>query len=102
MNLISLHQACKQALRRSGFGDTALHVHLGLLIWLSLVVTIGRGDPASPWPVGLTLLIEAGNEVLDRARKGTWFPRETLLDFIHTGFWPVMVFVLVRYGVVLK
>ncbi len=95
MSLIALHQRTKNLLRRSAIGDTALHIHCGLAVWLVAVLLIGKG-PSSPWPVVVTFALECANELLDRLRKGVWLWRDTLLDIVHTMWWPVVLWLGAR------
>jgi len=96
--LLQFHQRTKNFLRRSGLGDAALHIHLGFVVWLGFVATLGHGNPGSTVALAALFAVEAANELMDRLRKGAWHARETAVDFVQTVIWPVMVYCLVQTG----
>eukprot|EP01037_Dinobryon_pediforme_P011230 gene11230-11314_t len=93
---IRLHQALKNGLRRSGLTDVVLHVHIGLAIWWVLACAIG--DAGSPFAVAGLCVAECLNEAMDRLRKGAWYWRETLPDFLHTMAWPTLICISIHSG----
>lgn len=80
----------------TGLADSLLHVHAGMLI-LTLTRVISGKRLSTPLPLVTVALCEAANEILDRLYYRSWRWHDTSLDIINTLFWPVVLFVGLRY-----
>lgn len=79
----------------TGYPDTILHIHAGMIIlFITRVVT--RRSLATPIPLLVVALAEAFNEVMDRLHFGSWRPADTANDVVNTLFWPTMLFLGLR------
>ncbi len=78
----------------SGQTDKFVHVQVGLIIWLIGAAITGR-RLGSFAPLGVVLLAEIGNEILDRFYAGNWNWPDTTGDAAATWAWPI-VLTLVR------
>lgn len=81
--------------RWAGLSDPELHVHLGLCVYLAVMI-LSRLSARSPWPLLATILVEAINEYLGMRFTGTWNWPDTRLDILYTLFWPILIFVAAR------
>ena len=84
-----------------GMSRDALHVHVGLALFL-LVVALLRSCPRRflyAWMV--VLIVQSINELLDLhdwyywTRSWNW--RKSLGDYVHTMLWPSILFGLARW-----
>ena len=73
-----------------------LHVHVGMVIWVTCVVV--AGDIGAWWPLAAVTAAELFNEVLDRLREGSWRVPDTIADIVNSVFWPFVLFTLARAG----
>jgi cell shape-determining protein MreD len=74
-----------------------LHIHLGLLAFLLLALTIGRRRLWAPLIV--VAVLEGANEAIDVARYWLsgwpWTPQPTIEDIVNTLLWPAILTVVV-------
>lgn len=80
----------------TGFPDTILHIHGGLLI-LVLARVISRRSLATFIPFSVVLVLELVNEVVDRINHGAWLWPDTLSDIGNTLFWPLVISLGTRF-----
>jgi hypothetical protein len=82
-----------------GISKDALHIHLGLLLFVGLVLVLRR-SPAHPLPWLLVLGFELANEVMDifHWHAGTWSFQigDSGKDLINTMLWPTVILLLAR------
>lgn len=76
----------------------ALHVHLGLAIFVVVALVFFRKRPASLWPWLAAFAAAVANEVMDIrghvALTGYWI--EGAKDIINTMLWPTIAWVVLR------
>lgn len=106
MNLLTeFHAAKLYVVEVTGLARDTLHLHFGLALML-IVALLFRRSLASPWPWLSVVLFAALGEYLDRrdslALGAPWSVAESVKDFLNTLFWPTMLVVLTKLGVVLK
>jgi hypothetical protein len=86
-----------------GISKDALHVHLGLLLFVAAVLVLRR-SPASLLPWLLVLALEIANELVDTFHwhQGRWsFDLvESAKDLINTMLWPTLMLLLARFSAV--
>lgn len=80
----------------TGFADSLLHVHAGMLILVASRLVTGK-RLSTPVPLMIVVLFEAANEILDRLHYGSWRWHDTALDVVNTLFWPTVLFLGLRY-----
>ena len=83
-----------------GLSKDALHVHLGLLVFL-LAIVIFRRSAASLVPWTCVLVLQLVNEAVDTFH---WHNgvldfdlRESLKDMVNTMLWPTLLLLLTRF-----
>ncbi len=78
----------------AGVDKTTLHIHAGLAIYL-LAASLLFVRRSLWWSLGLVVLLEAANEMLDGLRYWQegwpWTPWGTVSDIVHTVFWPLVL-----------
>lgn len=74
----------------TGFANTLLHVHGGMLILLVARIVSGR-SLGTFIPFSTVLVLELLNEGLDRINHGAWRWDDTILDLANTLFWPFVL-----------
>lgn len=90
------YAAIKGAIQNdTGFANTVLHIHGGLLILL-LARLVTRKPLGSFIPFGVVLVLELLNEVIDRANFGSWRWDDTISDVVNTLFWPFVLSLGIR------
>lgn len=77
--------------------DKFVHVQVGLAIWCLSAIVLKR-SLRSLLPLALCFLAEIGNELLDRRYSGSWNWPDTAGDALATWFWPVALFLLLRFN----
>nr|WP_302054153.1 hypothetical protein [Sphingomonas tagetis] len=81
----------KEALANySGFADTVLHIHAGLLILL-VARLVTRRSMGTFVPLLAVLGVELANETIDRINHGSWRWHDMLSDIGYTLFWPLVL-----------
>jgi hypothetical protein len=85
-----------------GLSRDALHVHLGLLVFLVAMVVFRR-SPGSIIPWGCVLVLELVNEFLDafhihRGSVEFFADLGAVRDVVNTMLWPTIVLLLSRVG----
>lgn len=80
----------------TGFPDTILHIHGGLLI-LVLARVISRRSLATFIPFAVVVALELLNEVIDRITHGSWRWSDTISDVCNTLFWPLVISLGTRF-----
>ena len=83
----------------ANISDRELHTHLGLLVF-ALVIIVLRRPMRSPWPWLAAVVVEGVNEYFDHLAYGSWRWPDTRIDIIFTLFWPTLLFVAARSGVI--
>ena len=83
------HSLTERILAASGMSDKILHVHLGLALFCLFTLLFPRRS--SWYPLLCVLLLELGNEVMDRLFFGTWRWSDTLPDAANTLVWPFLL-----------
>jgi len=81
-----------------GISKDALHIHLGLAIYLIVVVVFRR--PLASWVPWLALLgFEIVNEFTDIFHEGVmrFQVGDSLKDVLNTMFWPTVVLLAARW-----
>lgn len=96
--LNSLKTALSEAV---GLSKDALHVHLGLLIFLAAVLLLRTSLGSwTPWLV--LLLFELANEAVDLLHEHDGIRvtdlSETAKDIVNTMFWPTVVVLFTKLG----
>jgi hypothetical protein len=71
----------------------ALHIHLGLAIYVTAILVFRRG-PASPLPWLAVLAFELVNEALDLFHEVDL--SGAIVDIVNTMFWPTVALVAAR------
>jgi hypothetical protein len=84
--------------RATGLEDGALHIHVGMAIWVAGVAI--AGDVGALWPLAVAAVAELANEALDRWREGSWRIADTTMDVVNSLLWPLVLFCLARSGVI--
>ena len=79
----------------TGFANTVLHIHGGLLILLAARLITGR-QLGSFHPFLWVLALELANEAIDRFNHGAWRWNDTISDIAHTLFWPFVLSLAIR------
>jgi hypothetical protein len=86
-----------------GLSKDALHVHVGLALFLTMV-WLFRKTPRSLVPLLAVLGLAALGEVFDARDDfrslGHWRWQASLHDVLNTTFWPAVLWVLWRTGAV--
>jgi hypothetical protein len=86
----------KEALSKSvGLSHDALHVHVGLALFLLLALLLRRYRWGVPAALGVVLALELGNEVSDAFDWVRWTGAPNFIesgrDIASTMFWPVVL-----------
>ena len=99
-------QAAKlQLVQLSGLSRDALHIYVGMAVFLG-VVLIFRRPLRDPRPIAAVLLVAVGGELwdlIDRSRTAhppAW--DNSWHDLWNTLLWPSLLFLLARYTPVLR
>lgn len=87
---LAYHNLIEWIVAVTGFSDSTLHVHVGLLFFFGTWL-VTRRPLTSFLPLIAVLCAEIGNEVLDRAYIGSWVWPDTGWDAFHTLAWPVIL-----------
>jgi hypothetical protein len=89
----------------TGLTRDALHTYLGLAIFFATAFVLRR-SPSSWVPLlcvfGVALLNESIDYWDDLARLGHWRRHLALFDFFSVVFWPTVIMLMTRFGVVLR
>jgi hypothetical protein len=89
----------------TGLSKDALHVYLGIAVWLLAAAVLRRSiTTLRPWLVVLivALGIEAFDAFDDWVDLGRWRYRASLHDVLNTMFWPTALALLARFTRLLK
>ena len=79
----------------TGLPDTILHIHAGMAVLLAARLLTGR-SLGTLVPLSFVVVVEAGNEILDRISYGSWRWADTLSDIANTLFWPTVICLAIR------
>lgn len=84
-----------------GLSKDALHMHVGLAVMFVLILVLRK--PFGSWlPFLGVVIVAALGEFLDRrddiASLGYWRWSASLHDFVNTLFWPFILVLLARIG----
>lgn len=88
------HQLLEASVKALGISSDAVHVHIGIALWLASALVLRR-SLRSPLPLLVVLAAELANEVLDRLFWGQW-QDDTLADVAHTSGWPLVLCLALR------
>ena len=84
-----------------GISKDALHIHLGLALFVGLVLVLRR-SPSSPLPWLIILGLEFANELMDifHWHAGAWSFElgDSAKDLVNTMLWPTAILLLARLG----
>jgi hypothetical protein len=89
----------------TGLSKDALHVYLGLIVWLLTAALWRKSITAwKPWLVVLVVAcgIEAFDAFHDWIDVGYWRVGASIHDVLNTMFWPTVLTLLARYTRLLK
>ena len=96
MRLLVLYESAKDALAHDlGLSHPILHVHVGLGLYVAAALLLRSFS--SPWPLIAVAVAEAVNEALDRMAFGSWRFADTAGDVANSLFWPLVLFIAVRW-----
>ena len=91
-----LYAAVKEVIANdTGFANTVLHIHGGMLILL-LARIVTRRSLGTFVPFIVVLAFELLNEAIDRLNHGAWRWGDTTSDIINTLFWPFILSLGIR------
>jgi hypothetical protein len=76
--------------------DKIVHTYVGLAIWLITALALRR-PLGSRVPIMAVVLAELLNEIFDYAGRTLWTWADTQGDVIATLFWPLVLFVVIRW-----
>lgn len=79
----------------TGLGNTILHIHGGMLVFLIARLVSGRSIGTFV-PFAAVLVLELINEGIDRVNHGSWRVDDTMVDLASTLFWPFVLSLAVR------
>lgn len=87
----------------TGLSRDALHVYIGLLVFLGVALLLRR--PLRSWlPLAAVVIVALGAELLDLrndlALHGRLRFGESTHDLVNTAFWPAVLMLLARLGLV--
>jgi hypothetical protein len=95
LTLPDRYAALKQAMSAAtGATEELLHVHFGLLIFVTVAVLFRR-RMHSLWPVSLVWAFALGNEAVDLFATGYELV-PSLFDVLNTALWPTVLFLVAR------
>ena len=98
MGFDHIYHAVAVRIAHLGVGpDKFVHVQVGLAIWC-LSAWILRRPLGSRAPLAVVIAAEVANEIMDRHYTGSWNWPDTLGDAASTWFWPVTLFLLLRFS----
>lgn len=89
----------------TGLSRDALHVHVGLAVFLAAVVVLRRPlRSVLPWLV--VLAVAVAGELLDLrddvSTTGEWRSRDSLRDIVNTVLWPTVLLLAARFTSLLR
>lgn len=87
----------------AGVSRDALHTQIGLFLFFAVALVFRR--QASRWlPLSAVMAAAVASEVFDclrdLSRYGVWDHEGSIHDIINTVFWPVIIHVMARTGIV--
>jgi len=102
----SMFQAAKlEVISILALSKDALHVHVGLLVFLVAAVLLRR-QLRSKIPLAMVLVVASLGEIFDArddiSDLGYWRVGASVHDIVNTLFWPAVLFALARYPKVLR
>lgn len=88
-----------------GLSQDSLHTYFGFVLFFGLSLLLRK--PPSHWLPWLCLLVlavlkEAYDIAGDLRVYGQWLPFKAFVDVVSIVFWPTIIMLLVRFGVVFK
>lgn len=100
----SLVQALKLFVVQSvGLSKDALHIYVGMAVFL-LACSVLRASQAPVWSLFVVLVVASAGELLDLrddiASLGGWRWKASLHDLLNTLFWPLILTLLSKMGLV--
>jgi hypothetical protein len=90
------HALANQAERLHVGADKFVHMQVGLAIWVVAAIVLRRPLHSLP-PLLLCIAAEVGNEIMDFRYAHSLRLPDTLTDMLATWFWPVTLFLLLRF-----
>lgn len=89
----------------TGVTRDALHTQLGLAIFFGVALLM-RQKVHQAWPICVTVVAAVLSEAFDYARDvsryGAWDRAGSMHDIINTVFWPLIICLMVRAGIVFR
>lgn len=97
MNLVDAYKSLVDAIVSwTGFSHEILHVHCGLIIYVLVQILLGTRRGSMP-ALQIVVVVEIGNEVMNRLYYGEWRWADTLNDLALTIFWPCILVIASKY-----
>ncbi|MFM9851285.1 MAG: hypothetical protein ACKVOJ_00560 [Sphingomonadaceae bacterium] len=94
--IVTYYEAHKTAFGNwVGVDDWLLHTHVGMAIFLAVVIVFRR-TLTSPWPFVVVMVCEGINEYFDSLAYHSWRVPDTMRDIVFTLLWPLLIFVLAK------
>ena len=81
----------------TGMSEDLIHVHVGLAIFVLTALLLHR-RMRSPVPLATVALLALANELVDFGAGAGWELGSSLLDFLNSLLWPLVLFLLARRG----
>ncbi len=95
--MILSYSGMKNALGQvTGMSEDLIHVHVGLAIFVITALVLRRRMRSSI-PLSVVALLAFVNELLDYGTP-EWELGSSVLDFVNTLVWPLVLFLLARRG----
>lgn len=92
------YSAAKRALGDAlQVSDDLLHVHVGLAIFVVTALLLRRRISLA-WPLAAVAVLAALNEAIDYFGSTPAPPLRVATDVLNTVLWPLVLFLLVRWG----
>lgn len=96
--MIEDYSAMKNALGElTGMSEDLIHVHVGLAIFVVTALLLRR-RMRSVVPLATVALLALLNELVDFSGGEGWRLGSSILDFLNTLLWPLVLFLLARRG----
>lgn len=81
----------------TGMSEDLIHVHVGLAIFVATAFLLRRRIRSSI-PLAIVAFLALANELVDFAAGDDWELGASILDFLNTLLWPLVLFLLARRG----
>ena len=102
MNLSKFEEMMSHIIHFTGLERDALHIYAGLTIYL-IVALLHKRQLKSKWAIGVVVIVVIAIELFsarhDLFSDGIWRVGASLHDIINTIFWPMIIWLSVRFRV---